>query len=64
MNAWTIVPKGDGDLAARVGMKPDGKQALEMTLFAHPEHAKLALKKLPKAQQVGAEVVQVEITLR
>jgi len=64
MNVWTIVPRGSGDLAARVGLQPDGKQAIEMTLFLQPEHARMALKKLPKAQQVNTEVVQVEVILK
>lgn len=64
MNAWTIVPKGEGDLSFRVGLKPGEKQAIEMTLFTHPEHAKAAWKKLPKAQQVLSEVIQVEVSVR
>lgn len=64
MTGWVIVPKGEGDLVARLKLTPSAKAAIEVTLFLHPGQAEAALQKLPKGQRDLAEVKQVEVTLR
>lgn len=64
MEAWIIVPKGEGDIVERVN-PPRGRAAcIEVTLFLEERVARKAFGRMPPGAQAGAEVVRVEVDIR
>ena len=62
MTGWIIVPKGTGDLAARVGVKTGTYVAL--SVFPDEGLARKMFEAMPDAERASAEVVQVEVNIQ
>jgi hypothetical protein len=61
MFGWAIVPKGQGDLAVRLGLQPGADVAIEISVFLNENSARKRFGELPAEAQVKSEVRRIGV---